>query len=157
VFAYGSNMDLDDLRRWLDDKGYASTGLLSSQPGILSGFALVWNYHSKVRAGGAANIEERSGAQLPGLVLTVDAKTLAAIDRKEGHPHRYSRGSRRRSVVLRDNSRVDAWVYVVQPQFILDNIVPPAADYLRLIVAAARKHRLPLWHIALLEQTPIME
>ena len=55
VFAYGSNMHLPDLKRWLGAQGCSKTGIHQITPAILEGFELVWNYWSPVRQGGAVS------------------------------------------------------------------------------------------------------
>ena len=157
VFAYGSNMDVDDLRGWLARKGVEPDGLLRVERAMLAGYRLVWNYRSISRDGGAANVEPCEGRDLPGLTLSVDAKTLKAIDQKEGHPSYYSRGSSPLTVRLQDNGEVAAWLYVAVQARCSVTPVWPRRDYLQLLVDAARKHALPAWHVAELEATSTVD
>ncbi len=154
VFAYGSNMCLPDLARWLRAKGHRPPADLRPRPALLPGHRLVWNYFSPPREGGAANVEPCPGRALPGIVFDVDAELLAALDRKEGHPERYSRGDAPRTVELPAGGTLDAWVYVVTPAWARAEPVPPRRAYLDLLVAGARAHGLPGWHVAELLATP---
>lgn len=152
VFAYGSNMDLEDLRRFFD--AHACPGHVErALPATLRGHRLVWNYFSRARGGGAANVEPAPGAELPGLVLWVDAAALAGIDLKEGHPTRYRRGPKRVAVELASGALERAWLYVVLPQFRQERTVPPTRSYLSLMIAAAERHGLPAWHVEALRAT----
>src|SRR5262249_13817629 len=116
-----------------------------------------WNYRSVSRDGGAANVERCAGRDLPGLALSVDAATLAAIDRKEGHPRYYSRGSSRLTVRLQRGEDIAAWGYVAVPERVSAAPVPPRRAYLELLLKAAREHPLPAWYVAELEATTTVD
>lgn len=152
VFAYGSNMCLPDLARFLREHGHVSSLDVSVHPALLVGHRLVWNYFSPPRNGGAANVEVCEGRDLPGVVLEVDAPLLLSLDLKEGHPHRYARALR--PVRLVAGESVDAWVYAVTPPYREPHRVPPRRAYLELLVEGARAHGLPEWHLAELLGTP---
>jgi len=154
VFAYGSNMDVDDLCRWLKARGHPEPRVARVEVALLSDFRLVWNYRSGARRGGAANVEPAEGKELPGLALQVDAPTLAGIDLKEGHPHRYRRGPKRVPVRLESGELERAWLYVVLPEFTLGELVPPRRAYLELLLRAAERHAFPAWYVAELGRTP---
>jgi hypothetical protein len=157
VFAYGSKMDVDDLRGWLAKKGHGADGLVRVERATLAGYRLVWNYRSVSRDGGAANVEPCEGRDLPGLALFVNAKTLKAIDQKEGHPRYYSRGSSTRTVRLHDGGEIAAWLYVAVQARCSVTPVWPRRKYLQLLVDAARKNALPAWHVAELEATSTVD
>lgn len=156
VFAYGSNMHLPDLRGWMRGRGHGDAEVLSSAAATLWGWELVWNYRSPARNGGAANVRERIGAALPGVILEVDDAGLRALDEKEGHPGRYSRGE---SPVALDGSggEAGAWLYVVRPEFRVEGMIPPRRAYLELVLAGARAHGLPEAHLRELEGVPVFE
>lgn len=157
VFAYGSNMHLVDLARWMRDRRLGDLGSPSVQRALLPKHRLVWNYYSPPRRGGAANIEPCEDGDLPGVVIDVDARLLAAIDRKEGHPERYSRGERPRPVRLESDVWTEAWVYVVRPPYRKPHPVHPRREYLELMIEGARGHGLPTWHLELLLSTPVAD
>jgi gamma-glutamylcyclotransferase (GGCT)/AIG2-like uncharacterized protein YtfP len=157
IFAYGSNMNLGDLRRWLAENGVPTDGILKARPATLPGYRTVWNYRSKARGGGAANITQAVGRDLPGVALRVDGPTLAAIDKKEGHPEVYSRGNRRHAILLGDATEVEAWVYVARPERCSDRGEWPRREYLDLLLDGARKHGLPPWRVRELEVTPTFD
>ncbi len=151
VFAYGSNMDVVDLERWCSEREVPMGRVDQVEPAVLSGYALVWNYYSPARGGGAANVEPRAGSELFGLALMVCPTALRAIDAKEGHPRRYRRGPRTVPVQLRSGAEVSAWLYVVREEFRREEQVPPTQHYRDLMLRAARQHDFPEWYLAELE------
>ena len=155
IFAYGSNMHLADLARWLEDCGLAHVAPQEATPAVLADHALDWHYHSVSRDGGAANVVPRDGAELRGVVLHGCATLLEAIDTKEGHPVRYSRGDAPvAAACLRTGDRLDAWLYRVTPAYTTVAPEAPRAAYLELMVEAARQHELGADWIAHLASTP---
>ena len=63
VFAYGSNLHIEDLKHWLRHYGYCDQGIIQGLPAILDDYRLVWNY-SPVRQGGGRKC--RAGARSSG-------------------------------------------------------------------------------------------
>lgn len=155
VFAYGSNMHLKDLTRWLRERGYPTTGIHRAAPARLRGWRLAWNYHSRVRAGAAANVQRDPSAHLLGVALQVDTATLEALDVKEGHPDLYYRGPAPHAAELLEEGRaVDAWLYVVRPQFLSPQPVAPRRHYLGLMIEAAQEHGLGSEYVLALRRVP---
>lgn len=157
VFAYGSNMDLEDLARWMDRRGFGAPRVFDARPAVLPGYRLAWNYHSRARDGGAANVEPLVGQELPGVVLDVDERTFEAIDAKEGHPRIYSRGDEPLSVRLFAGPVTSAWVYVVNPEHRCSTPVWPRRTYLDLLVRGAVRYGLPESHLEWLRSVPVLE
>ena len=155
VFAYGSNMHVPDLKRWLRERGYPSEGLYSAEPARLSGYRLVWNYFSNVRNGAAANVERKRGHEVRGVALAINDSLLEAIDEKEGHPERYFRGTEPvPAESLWDGRTLNTWLYIVRPVYLSKERVAPRRDYLGLMVEAARAYRLGTRYIKSLQQIP---
>ena len=136
-------MDLSDYQRWCRERGRAAGRIARAEPGVVPGWRLVWNYYSRVRQGGAANVEPAPGAELHGLALEVDAEALSAIDHKEGHPGRYRRGPGLVRVDLKTGERVQAWLYVVLPEFRQEGYVAPRREYRDLIVSVGEARGFP--------------
>jgi hypothetical protein len=155
VFAYGSNMHLGDLARWLREDGSAQALPARVEPACIADFELAWDYRSVARGGGAANARPRPGGELRGVCLACDETLLAALDRKEGHPHRYARGPAPVwATLLASGEAVRAWLYRVTPAHERPGTVPPRAAYLHLLVQAAEEHGLGEAYIARLRATP---
>lgn len=158
VFAYGSNMDLDDLARWCDERGQPLGTIERAEPALLPGHRLIWNYRSQARRGGAANVARDQSTEatraLPGLALFVDEIALATLDVKEGHPARYDRGPAPRRARLCSGEGIEAWVYVVRPEFTLPELVPPTRAYREILLRVAARHGFPAWYLAELAALP---
>jgi hypothetical protein len=147
-------MDLDDLARWALSKGLPEPQIFAHHLGYLEGFERIWNYRSRARSGGAANVQPAQGSGVWGLVLEVDLRTLSLIDRKEGHPGLYSRGNEPLPVALTQEGRtVQAWVYQVTLPYVCDEIIPPTRAYLDLIIHSAIRYNFPPQVVAALQAT----
>jgi len=149
VFAYGSNMDLEDLGLWLTTSNLPPARIVQAQAAKLIGYRLVWNYFSATRGGGVANIERADGI-LPGVALRVDGSTLLALDKKEGYPNCYGRCLA--PALLSSGRQIRAWAYVVQAERVVDRVVPPTRHYKGLLVRGATRFELPAEHIAALSE-----
>ena len=144
VFAYGSNLHIEDLKHWLRHYGYCDQGILRVLPAILNDYRLVWNYYSPVRKGGAANVEPAQGHQVFGALLELTPETLPGIDRKEGHPKRYNRGNETVAAVCLKQSRTFmAWVYEVEPDYRTPEPTRPTLDYFNIMVEGIEQIGLP--------------
>lgn len=159
VFAYGSNMNLEDLRRWLHgiEETPAETERLvgelkkNGKVAVLENHKLAWNYYSASRNGGAANIEKRDGYEVFGVSYLVNQKWLDLFDDKEGKPY-----TRQMCQIKLFESRqpVLAWIYYVRPEKISQNNKWPTAEYKQIIIDGARQWGLPEDYIKELEKTP---
>lgn len=154
VFAYGSNMHLRDVARWMRERELGEPAVECVQPASLPEHRIAWTYRSPAREAGAANVVPAAGREVPGVVLWVDEPTFRALDRKEGYPARYHRGEA--PMTLRDveGSSVDAWVYRVTREWRRAEPEYPRADYLYLMVESVREHGLPAWHLEAVLRTP---
>ena len=65
IFAYGSNMHLADLNRWLQEQGGGVVGQFGVKVGRLLNYRLAWNYYSVSRGGGGSQC--RLCSKRPGL------------------------------------------------------------------------------------------
>ncbi len=140
VFAYGSNMHLADLTNWFVSREHRLE-LQAAEAAVLYEHRLVWNYYSRARRGGAANVELAGGASVWGAALLVSFSSLHGFDRKEGHPHVYRR--RLLPVQLASGRWVGAWTYFVTPRFRQPHFVAPTPHYHSLVVHGARHFSLP--------------
>lgn len=140
-------MHTGDLVTWLRRNGYAAAEIAVLGRAVLPDHELVWNYWSRSRGCGAANVRPRAGCDLPGLVLRVDERGLVALDRKEGNGAFYDRGAAPLRVVLDTGESVNAWVYIAKPERVRSEACLPSCAYLNLLIAAAREHGLPAAHI----------
>jgi hypothetical protein len=144
IFAYGSTMNRSESRSWLEANGYDSSLVLSATPAKLENHELVWNYYSRGRGGGIANVEPREGATVWGVLLEMESHLLKAFDRKYGHPTFFSRGQSRLPVQrLSDGKAVFAWVYAAKSNKGGRRDIWPTRDYKRVVLEAAKFWELP--------------
>jgi len=113
-FAYGSNLNADDLRDWSERQGVDS-GLLRSCRGVarLADSELRFDYYSERRQGGVLNLHPRKGQLVEGVLFELDASERHALERKEWVPTCYERIP----VQVFDGTgmTVDAFTYRVPP------------------------------------------
>ncbi len=140
-FAYGSNLDWDDWSAFCRARGFDAAVLRAIGPAVLPHEQLVFDYRSVRRGGGALNIRSCRGGTVDGLLFSVPRDGWAALDRKEGHPHRY----RREIVTVREQGgrEAAAWVYRVIPAMRI-GFCPPRDDYLRLCRAGRLRYGLSI-------------
>lgn len=137
-FAYGSNLDLDDLRRFCVREGYADATFEKLGRAYLPDRRLVFHYHSPVRGGGALDTAAQRGCTVSGLLLEVDALGFSALDQKEGvQAGRY----RRRPIVVlsRDGQACEAVTYEVCETY-RQSFVPPRDEYVAIVARGLRAH-----------------
>lgn len=149
-FAYGSNMDKDDLDAWCIKRGYPSINFFSLSPSKLKNFKLVFNYYSPSRGSGAANIMESQTDCVYGLLLEIDDHALKIIRTKEGYPNYYKEIS---VEVEKFNGEViqNVKTYKVVSNKEKKTHQPPSKSYLNLIIKNARKYDFPLFYVKRLE------
>ncbi len=116
-FAYGSNMNPARM---------ASRGLRYRQAlaGRLHGYRLRFNKVAHGKVGVAyANIAHHHGEMVEGVLYQLEhAQDIALMDVYEGCPVRYSREIF--TVAAAEQRIVPAWVYVANPAWIDDNVLP---------------------------------
>ncbi len=143
-FAYGSNMDLEDFKRWCDEKGCEMPDLRDPIPAKLLGYKLVFNYYSGRRKAGAANISltGESGDVVYGLIFNVTECARDVIREKEGYPDYYGE-SCVKVKSLDDKLVFDGFTYKVVPEKERDTYQPPTKCYLGLIIKNAKLYKFP--------------
>lgn len=120
-FAYGSNMN--PLR--MQARGLNVSEAL---PGRLPGFALCFNKRAEDRPGCAyANIRHQRDGVVEGVLYRLaELDEIAKLDPFEGTPVYYSR---ERLSILSAHGLQPAWVYIANPAFRQEGLLP-ASDYL---------------------------
>lgn len=85
-FGYGSNLDNEDWTIWCEKRGDDPSGLIEIGAAWLDGYQLCFDYYSRSRKGGAANLKKtnRKNTATPGALFEIDDYTLDLLDRKEG-------------------------------------------------------------------------
>ena len=154
-FAYGSNLDPDQMRRRCP--GHQVVGLAE-----LRDFRLSFPLTSHDWGGGVASVSVAHGDAVWGVVYELTDEDLASLDRYEhyvgpGDQHNlYDRETLSVQLVRADDGsfprRLRAWTYIARPA----NPSPPSQRYLDAIVRGARHHRLPDDYVARLAATPVV-
>ena len=140
-FAYGSNLDAEDWRRFCAANGFEPDVLRPHGAATLADECLVFDYRSARRGCGALNIRKQPGGMVDGYLFEVPTAGWRALDTKEGHPRRY----RRERVMVRDpaGALLEAQTYRVVPAMRV-GYVAPSLDYLAVCRAGRLRYGLSL-------------
>lgn len=139
-FAYGSNMDPDQMRE-------RAPGARALGPARLPGHRLFFTHDSAGWAGGVASISPDASSDVWGVLWRIDDRDLAALDEYEGYPAAYTRTT---VTVEIAGGRRDALVYVAMPTV----GKRPSEVYLECIVRGAEAHGLPGEYVESLRKIP---
>ena len=134
-FGYGSNLDLDDWKEWCDRKGRKSNEM-QVEPGIffLPDYELDFHYRSPSRGDGALDVVKLRGHAVAGKLFKVSGHGWDSLDEKEGHPNYYER--KKVQVLSENGERRTAITYVVAPNRVEENHVPPSPNYIEIVKRA---------------------
>jgi len=158
IFAYGSNMNPEDVSNWLKGSDYdpqrisklIENLIKSAKVGVLEGYELVWNYYSSTRGGGAVNIQERVRKEVWGVTYEADEEWQGIFDKKEGYPNFYRRIKAR--VKLKNGELVECFAYKVRKEKESSSLdVWPTEEYRNIIIQGAKRWGLPGEYIRMLE------
>jgi gamma-glutamylcyclotransferase len=139
LFAYGSNMAEREM--WEFAPGARFAGLAR-----LSGFALELRRRSIRWGGGAADIVERPGDEVWGVLYELPDGDLAELDDKEGAGWAYRR--REVEVETEGGTRAAIAYEVIEKE---PEQVAATPEYAELLLRAARERELPADYVTALE------
>jgi len=130
-FAYGSNLDAESWADWCRTRGYDSACIEPLGPAWLPDHELVFRYRSRLRAGGALDVQPRLGTATPGALFRVH--DWEGLDAKEGVSGGYYR---RASVtaLTADGRAHAATTYRVCDERIEDSFVAPSPEYREMVL-----------------------
>ncbi len=135
-FAYGSNLDLDDLNAWAQRQGCGAVRVRFRSRAWLPDHALRFHYHSPARGGGALDVVPHRGCAVEGASFEVDSFDL--LDVKEGvGAGRYERRSC--LVVREDGAIAEATTYRVTHAHRRAEHVPPTVAYVNTVRRGMRR------------------
>jgi len=127
-FAYGSNLDVSQMRERCPEADPVDTAVLRDH-------ALAFGGHSPNWEGAPATVVPDDGAHVPGLVYELPFDEIRILDYYEGHPVRYER--RERPVLHRDDEETrEVQIYVKQVDGPFGH---PPASYLSVLKEAYRE------------------
>lgn len=131
-FAYGSNLDIEQMRQRCPSARVIGVGRLSDH-------RLAFSRYSDSRGGGVADIVPDEGQVVWGLLYDVSERDLKGnLDRYEGYPRHYTR--LRLRIETLTEGEPDAWVYSVVDK---DEYIEPDSHYLGIIRTAADRLGFP--------------
>lgn len=134
-FAYGSNLNLADLRRWCLDHNSPVVELTEVGIAELPDHKLAFSVYSPSRNGGVLDIQESIGRCVVGMLFEVTPEQLSILDRKEGAPTFYQR--MKVTVIDLKGNLVEAITYRVNRDN-AERYIPPSEAYLEVVKAGYR-------------------
>ncbi len=91
-FAYGENMNVNRLNKWLSQRGGRPDGIVSAQRAVLDGYRLVFNVLGGFpRRAGIANLKQNPKGKVEGVLMQINNAAEGLIQKKEGIPGRAKR------------------------------------------------------------------
>jgi len=153
-FAYGSNLNQEDLDAWCKLKNCSRIDLETKKPirAILNGYELAFDYCSSSRNCGVADVKVAPGKHVEGVLFEMTKGDMDSIKRKEGvaaHVYR----PENITVRLPDGQEKDVKTYVVNVKE--ERCIPPSKRYLEIIISGAKNFGLsPEWIQTLNEIVP---
>lgn len=90
-FAYGSNLNLQDLDAWCSRNGFRQSLLRYYCNARLPSYDLAFTLYAATRKGGVLDIKPSVGRLVPGVLFEVGDEGWKALDKKEGVPTAYER------------------------------------------------------------------
>ena len=134
-FAYGSNLDLIQMKRRCPSSRLISKGSLSC-------YRLTFNKFSSGWGGGVADVIQDQGSKVWGLVFEISDTDLERLDRYEGYyKDQNSLYECWKAVINTPNGQIsDVWVYTVVEK---QKFVQPTVEYLQIIKDAAVRWNFP--------------
>lgn len=147
-FAYGSNMNFKQFRKRCPSARFVCIGRLN-------GYELAFTRYSKDKKSGVADIVEKMGGHVWGVVYQINELDLGRLDRYEGFQPGRARNAYRR-VERMVFGGVDAslphtvFTYEVEEK----NECQPSEEYKRLLVEGAKCWHLPEEYVSKLEALP---
>jgi gamma-glutamylcyclotransferase (GGCT)/AIG2-like uncharacterized protein YtfP len=126
VFAYGSNVDQDQMRYRCPSARLVGTA-------TLRGHAMAFAGYSASRSGPVATVFACDALDVPGALYSITRDDLGRLDRFEGVPWMYTRSS---AWVVCDGKRRRAEVYRLRAEQFARGLGTPSPAYLGLIVRA---------------------
>lgn len=130
-FAYGSNMNWDDLDRWCEKHNYSPIHPGSNvESGIVKDYRLIFSHRSISRNGGALNIVKSMGDEVCGVLFTLSDEDFKKIIEKEGSAYKQYPVN----VILTDGKVVGAKTFKAKDG---RELFPPTDEYLEIVSAGA--------------------
>ena len=147
-FAYGSNLDLLQMKRRCPLSKLISKGMLPD-------YRLTFNRYAPGWGGGVADVIQDVDSEVWGLIFEISDSDLERLDMYEGcYKDQTSLYERWKAVIDTPDVQVcDVWVYTVVEK---QKFVQPTAEYLQIIRDAAARWNFPQTYQRTLELPSMM-
>jgi len=130
-FAYGSNMNWDDLDKWCNTRGYPPIHPgTDTEKGVIKNYRLIFNHFSKSRNGGALNIIKSRNTDVCGVLFNLSDEDFEKIIRKGGPAYEQHAVN----VILSDGRVVGAKTFKATSE---KKLYPPTSEYLEVVTIGA--------------------
>lgn len=135
-FAYGENMNLGRLKKWLFQRGGRPDGIVMTQRAELKGYSLVFNVHREIPwKAGVANLVEDPKGCVEGVLMEIDPSIDNLVQKKEAYPA----ASKRVEVTVtgdqeKEYDRVTLYVSTRAEE---GKVLSPSKAYMKLLLDAA--------------------
>ena len=140
-FAYGSNMNIFELKKYLCDKDFKIIG-----PGYLENYIFTYRYFINRKLSGKANIEKRINSKVYGLIVKIN-KNCKRLDKKEGiHLGLYHKQRNLKIKHCNNNKTYKCFSYIMDKNQIED-FSNPSKKYRQRIMSGASMLNLPITYI----------
>jgi len=140
-FAYGSVLSLRHLGEWAGEHGVDPRLFAQGTNAILRGYELVFDVESKFWGGRVANLREREGGAVHGVLFEIPEEAKEAVLRKEGVPTGLSQEIGV-AVELAGQPPVAAHAFVARPER-RGAAGAPSARLMGYLIEGARERGLP--------------
>jgi gamma-glutamylcyclotransferase len=129
-FAYASNMNQAQMKRWCPASRFLKTAILRGFRFVYDGFSVAWD-------GAVGNIVPAENDFVYGALYEITARDRLTLDSFEGYPRSYDR--REVDVVDRDGTTSRAMTYFRTGRA----LGKPHPDYERIVIDGAKECGLP--------------
>ncbi len=142
-FAYGSNMNIDELKKYL------KSDIKIIGVGYLDNYIFKYRKIKNRKLSAKGNIEKRSGSKVYGLVFEING-SLEKLHKKEGIFNNTYQIDFFNVKLLENKKNVMCFSYIMTKTAI-DKIGKPSKNYKNNIVKTAVRHNFPLQYIKKLD------
>jgi len=139
-FAYGSVLSRRHVDEWAFEHGVDPLLFATGTPAVLRGYELAFDVESKFWGGRVANLREREGGAVHGVLFELPGDAREAVLRKEGVPTGLSQEIP--VTVETAGNQVDANAFVARPER-RTGPSAPSARLMTYLLEGARERGLP--------------
>lgn len=147
-FAYGSNLDIEQVKRRCGNSG----NVRKVSIGYLPDHKLAFTQYYQEWGGGVADVIESPNDCVWGIVYEITREGLELLDKYEGYPNDYTRV--KRTIITLDGHTLLAWVYSVLRKD--GDFIAPSQRYINIIRRTAKESGFPKNYLSYLNSIKTM-